>query len=1414
MNGESVLKKMLLIFFLNMTMCLQLSAVHVFGGELEAVNTGGDNYKFRLTAYVDCSRVSGMASTETFQVYDASNTLIKSITLSMILRDTLPVIQNACASAAAGTCVGRVVLEGTGTLPLITGGYTLAYGSCCRNSNTTNMISPGSTGQVYVLKLPGGELVNTPNSAPVFNSLPPSEICTNMPMSVDFSATDADGDLLKYRLATPYGDVSGGSSTTPPIPTISFAAPYTAADPLNANIQIDSLTGEITGTPKNIGLFVIGVVVEEYRNGKLIGSKIRDFTYTIVACTPAMTVSNPLVSTCANLPVQFDYVLKGPLKPGTTPKWNFGDPGSGVNNTSTLKNPTHQYPTLGTYFAAVEMRDFCGNLLRDTVRVDIVETLAHVDDPGVHCKGEQVTLTSNDPGCSQMTWYSDAVSTTSIHTGCSYTFTLADSNCVYFEPFADPATYTVGANGFQSWGTDLTNTATFDALVPLTIEGFSLNGDQYWSGCTKFNATFTIEKAGSVISGPITKTINCDGTTASVVTGLNLAVPAGTGYSLKVTGATLKPTTGASIVNKIGVINFTSAGPFYNIQMHSDQKCAVRDKFCIKSVCPCPDTSLKFPAPICSNVDFDLNSLKTATTSPGTWSIVSAPVGSNPATLNGSKFNAGKNGDGGQYTLMYTMDGGPYPLCVDSNIRIITINQKDTAKITLNQGPYCLSDGVQMLKLEGISNTGTWSGKGITNANTATFDPVAATVGSHLITYTTNGICPVQDTLTVVVVNQKISNIITPDTAVCSNAPKFKIRTSANTTPGGIWTCLSNPGVIDASGNFEAMKGNAGSTYKIYYALQGATISCSAIDSVSITLNSIDTAKITLNQGPFCIAGGSTLLQLEAISDAGLWSGTGITNAATGAFDPNAAGAGLKVISYTTSGICPVVDTVQITVVAKKIANILSSDTTVCQNTAAFNIRLSANSSSGGIWMNGLTPASNNFNPTAVGTTKYYYAVQGLGAACSAIDSVNITVKANANASLITPAVSNFCLGDPGVTIIPTITPATGIWWSNPAGAVNSSGFYDPALASVGATKVHYGISGMCGDTNFVTLTLHPTKNPTITKFGPLCESAKNVVMKSVDPGTWTIDGNNSNGNFLAANYSIGMHEVILKINDFCPVADTITVEVKKTPSTIFTADTLGGCIPLNVKFTDASDSLALSSKWYIVQNGKAVDSMSTALSSMYNFKNPGCYDIILSNKYAYGCSSSYQYPSQVCTEGWPIADFEFLDLPKNIQDPTVNIENRSLYADSYYWSMPEGDADTSTLINPYTRYNTLQQDTFPVTLIASNQWCSDSITKHLVIHDVFGVYVPNAFSPNGDGKNETFYPTGRNLSGEHYNFMVFNRWGELIYQSNTPLAAWNGKKHNTMEECQIDVYVWKLLILNTSTNKKEELSGTVTLVR
>ena len=114
---------------------------------------------------------------------------------------------------------------------------------------------------------------------------------------------------------------------------------------------------------------------------------------------------------------------------------------------------------------------------------------------------------------------------------------------------------------------------------------------------------------------------------------------------------------------------------------------------------------------------------------------------------------------------------------------------------------------------------------------------------------------------------------------------------------------------------------------------------------------------------------------------------------------------------------------------------------------------------------------------------------------------------------------------------------------------------------------------------------------------------------------------------------------------------------------------------------------------------------------------------------------------------------------------------------------------------------------------------CSDSIIKPVTILDKFSVYLPNAFSPNGDFINDEFFPVGRNLEfGDNYDFRVYNRWGTLIWKSKTPYQGWDGRvtesSPSSGEIAQIDVYVWRLIVVDPFIGEEYELVGTVTLMK
>ena len=90
-------------------------------------------------------------------------------------------------------------------------------------------------------------------------------------------------------------------------------------------------------------------------------------------------------------------------------------------------------------------------------------------------------------------------------------------------------------------------------------------------------------------------------------------------------------------------------------------------------------------------------------------------------------------------------------------------------------------------------------------------------------------------------------------------------------------------------------------------------------------------------------------------------------------------------------------------------------------------------------------------------------------------------------------------------------------------------------------------------------------------------------------------------------------------------------------------------------------------------------------------------------------------------------------------------------------------------------------------------------------------MFVPSAFSPNGDGKNDIFIPKGINVSENNYEFYIFNRWGELIFQSFNPKVGWDGTYNNKL--VQVDAYVWLLKTMDDDENVIE-YRGHVTVVR
>lgn len=277
-------------------------------------------------------------------------------------------INNVCL-VKDGTCIQEATYTKQITLPSINVGYTIIHERCCRNADILNIDNiPNSTDKPGMgLRTYIPPVNTTPNNSAVFKSLPPVFICVNQTFYFDHSATDAENDQLRYFLIEPVAGLSRNKPVDPDQPlsglsNITYKSPYSLADIIGGTptMSIDSNTGLITCKPNTIGRFVFSVMCKEYRNGVVINSFAREIQVNVRECNipnadmPFKAGSLDIVNGIADYPVEckdytINFVNSSSNGSDVTYKWNFGDPASGANNTSTLSSPSHKFLDSGIY---------------------------------------------------------------------------------------------------------------------------------------------------------------------------------------------------------------------------------------------------------------------------------------------------------------------------------------------------------------------------------------------------------------------------------------------------------------------------------------------------------------------------------------------------------------------------------------------------------------------------------------------------------------------------------------------------------------------------------------------------------------------------------------------------------------------------------------------------------------------------------------------------------------------------------------------------------------------------------------------------------------------------------------------------------------------------------------------------------
>ena len=164
---------------------------------------------------------------------------------------------------------------------------------------------------------------------------------------------------------------------------------------------------------------------------------------------------------------------------------------------------------------------------------------------------------------------------------------------------------------------------------------------------------------------------------------------------------------------------------------------------------------------------------------------------------------------------------------------------------------------------------------------------------------------------------------------------------------------------------------------------------------------------------------------------------------------------------------------------------------------------------------------------------------------------------------------------------------------------------------------------------------------------------------------------------------------------------------------------------------------------------------------------------------------------------------------------PNVNFTNSSSSdVVIWNWSFGEnGELGTSSEMDPSLVFPDAEPGTYPVQLITENaNGCSDTSMLYVVVDGVYNFYMPSAFTPDGDGINDYFFPLGESVSEQGYELRVFNRWGDVVFFSEDMSEKWDGTDNSGPVE--VGVYVWIVKTVDDITGRFREYTGHVSLIR
>ena len=302
-------------------------------------------------------------------------------------------------------------------------------------------------------------------------------------------------------------------------------------------------------------------------------------------------------------------------------------------------------------------------------------------------------------------------------------------------------------------------------------------------------------------------------------------------------------------------------------------------------------------------------------------------------------------------------------------------------------------------------------------------------------------------------------------------------------------------------------------------------------------------------------------------------------------------------------------------------------------------------------------------------------------------------------------------------------------------------------------------------------------------------------------------------------NVPISSGEYCVIVEDDCgttPATDCFEVTIETPIVVEFEADTIQACGTGSFAFTNLIDpSLITTTVWSFGDGQYAAE-----LNTTHIYDSPGFYDVGLTvMSLAGGCE--YEGVKEAYINVYPLPDVGFYATPQPTRVPNTTITFDGVQSEnviSWLWTFNTyNPLGFDTVEDPVFSFPPDVGGFYPVTLEVVDVFgCTNSITREIEIRDLFNLYIPTSFTPNNDGTNDAFFVYGTDIDPSKFEFEIYDRWGEVVFETTDINNPWIGQVGNDGQHYVPNgTYMYRVEVHSLSEESvRKEFFGHVMVIR